>query len=943
MTQPVNPPSESFDPSDDFDPVWYLRAYPDIRAAGVDPWVHYSQSGKREGRRGTAVHAIELEHLLWRGFEDFAEPELLKLLKSDDPVESATAAWVLGRWEADKENWPRVDQLMRDFLRSVEGRKVIRHPGPILLGIHANLKCGNLKNAQSVLRAGIGSFGHKADFDLCQMLIRKASGADDSEISELLSKVFLSEGLTGVVLDSHSQGVLFDRLTVADPAPVILNDPAQPLVSVIVPVFNGASVLKKALSGLVGQTWGALEILVVDDGSTDETLAVANAYAQKDDRIRVIALGTNQGAYAARNVGFAEASGAFVTVHDADDWSHPSKTELQAKALISNAIAKASVSHWVRMDQDLEMARWRIEDGWVYRNISSLMVRSELRDFLGYWDRVRVNADTEYYERILAAFGPGSILEVKPGLPLSFGRTEQGSLTRQSATHLRTQFKGLRLDYMNEAKAWHKRGLSDDTLFMSQFPARRPFSAPERMSVGDLPPPATSLDIIKASSKFDADWYRATYLDVFFSDLDPARHYLEIGAAAELDPGPFFSTSAYRYSCSLERDQNPLLHWEAHGRPKDAPALIKFQGDLPDSGAAAEARVLIFAHHAGPMLFGAERSLLDMLRHAIKQGKAPIVVLPALRDTDYFKELLKLSHAIEVVPMPWRHGLRKPHPDTVQVIQDLIRKYEVNDVLVNTLVLDAPLVAARNEDCTSTVFVRELPAFDATLCRNLGMSQERLHEELLQQADHFLVASKIVADWLDCPERTELRPNAVDEELFDLPFTPAEPLYVAMISSNIAKKGLKDFLLVAEHVKSAGHYVVFRFIGPPSQDLHNLQPFPSNVEFRNYSATPAAALKQADIVVSLSKFTESFGRTVSEAMAAGRPVICYDRGAPAERVETDVTGFVVEADDPLAVANAIIALDLDRALLAKMSDNARVKARHIQELSTRVKVAPDTV
>ena len=83
--------------------------------------------------------------------------------------------------------------------------------------------------------------------------------------------------------------------------------------------------------------------------------------------------------------------------------------------------------------------------------------------------------------------------------------------------------------------------------------------------------------------------------------------------------------------------------------------------------------------------------------------------------------------------------------------------------------------------------------------------------------------------------------------------------------------------------------------------------------------------------MSLSKFAESFGRTVMEAMAAGRPVICYDRGAPPTLVQSGHTGFVVPADDTQAAARAVLALHAARTQRARMSVRARVRARTLQD------------
>lgn len=97
---------------------------------------------------------------------------------------------------------------------------------------------------------------------------------------------------------------------------------AERNLSVIVPVYNAARYLRRCLDSLLGQTYRELEIICVNDGSTDDSAAILDAYAAKDARIQVIHQG-NAGVSAARNRGLDAATGEFVTFVDADDWVEP--------------------------------------------------------------------------------------------------------------------------------------------------------------------------------------------------------------------------------------------------------------------------------------------------------------------------------------------------------------------------------------------------------------------------------------------------------------------------------------------------------------------------------------------------------------------------------------------------------------------------------------------
>lgn len=110
-------------------------------------------------------------------------------------------------------------------------------------------------------------------------------------------------------------------------------DSSSPLVSIIVPVYNVEKYVGRCLQSLLDQTYKNIEIIVVNDGSKDNSLAVCNEYAEKDSRIKVFSQ-QNKGLSGARNTGLRYYSGSLVSFVDSDDWVHPQMIEFLYDALI---------------------------------------------------------------------------------------------------------------------------------------------------------------------------------------------------------------------------------------------------------------------------------------------------------------------------------------------------------------------------------------------------------------------------------------------------------------------------------------------------------------------------------------------------------------------------------------------------------------------------------
>ncbi len=345
-----------------------------------------------------------------------------------------------------------------------------------------------------------------------------------------------------------------------------------PLVTIIMPAHNAEQTIELAVGSLLNQTWQNLQIIVVDDASTDGTLQKAKELAKRDPRVEVLSSPVNVGSYVCRNLGVLHTRGQWLTVHDADDWAFPDRIEQQVQALTA-ANALACTGHMLRMNEQGQITRpipgaFTTEDGYLRLCYVSLMVQTAyFRNELGAWDSVRVGGDAELIERLKVLGTPEKHL----CRPLMLCLDHEAGLTNHQVFGLYDetgQSQPLRSDYKQAFTAWHK---AAGPKKMPEFGKARPFEAP----TANLVKPdaikkvfatwAKNLELIKVSEMFDAAWYKSQYPEFEQTGLDAAEHYLVHGSTGTTDPSPAFSSRFYLVSRSLKT--NPLVN---HLRGKDA-------------------------------------------------------------------------------------------------------------------------------------------------------------------------------------------------------------------------------------------------------------------------------------------------------------------------------------------------------------------------------------
>ena len=172
-----------------------------------------------------------------------------------------------------------------------------------------------------------------------------------------------------------------------------------PLVSVVIPAYNTELFIAKTLASVSAQTYPCLEILVVDDGSSDRTPSIVQSFSQKDSRIRLIQQ-PNAGVAAARNLGIQNAKGEFIAPIDSDDlWCPEAMTKLVSQFLALGPNVGVVYAWSVDIDErDQQTGGFHASEveGDVYKtlichnflgNASSTLIRKTSLDHVGGYDR----------------------------------------------------------------------------------------------------------------------------------------------------------------------------------------------------------------------------------------------------------------------------------------------------------------------------------------------------------------------------------------------------------------------------------------------------------------------------------------------------------------------------------------------------------------------------
>jgi len=272
-----------------------------------------------------------------------------------------------------------------------------------------------------------------------------------------LNEIFTHHQLSQITLFDEQQQFMVTNLSVVEQ----LNEQKKSQdnnhlhkVTVIVTTYNASATIDSCIHSLLQQTWRNVEIIVIDDASSDDTLLRLQCIKENFTDLKVISLPKNVGTFAAKSIGAQYATGAFLTCQDSDDWAHPQKIAEQVRPLIEDASIIATTSYWLRLDHNGQYYARQIYP-FMRQNPASPMFRLErVKQETGLWHIVRTGADSEFYARLKVVFGDKNIKAIRKPLTIASHRPDSLMTSKEFGIYSKTAAVS-RLDYWEAWRLWH--------------------------------------------------------------------------------------------------------------------------------------------------------------------------------------------------------------------------------------------------------------------------------------------------------------------------------------------------------------------------------------------------------------------------------------------------------------------------------------------------------
>ena len=197
----------------------------------------------------------------------------------------------------------------------------------------------------------------------------------------------------------------------------------SPLVSIIVTTHNIEKYIEQSLTSILQQTYINLEIIVVDDFSSDGTTTIVKQMSEKSSNIRLLKLNSNLGTYFAKNYAIQQSRGEIIFFQDGDDISHPQRIALMMQIFKENMAVRCGYLRYDTLDNSII----KINGSYTKLGLITLGFKKCVFEQIGYFNCTTKGSDDEFFQRFINYYGKNALAETQ--LPLYYAIMRENSLS----------------------------------------------------------------------------------------------------------------------------------------------------------------------------------------------------------------------------------------------------------------------------------------------------------------------------------------------------------------------------------------------------------------------------------------------------------------------------------------------------------------------------------
>ncbi len=848
---------KGYNPSKKFDTSFYLNKYPDIKNAGIDPLYHYVFFGHNEGR----------------------EPKSSTQKADYNTIKKSTLfdeKWYL-------KQYPDVKNAnlnpIKHYLHF--GWRENRNPGPLF-------------NTKFYLT----TYPDVQKNNICPLLHYEKFGKNEGRT---INKQSINLPLLKKTHSSFLSKILF-----------WFQRPIK--FSIVVASYNYASYITQTLNSLLAQTYKNYEIIVVDDGSKDNSVKIIKKYAQKYKNIFLYQhpKKNNKGLSKTLQLGISKATGDFICFCESDDYWRSDHLE-QIFHLITDFPKAKIISNNVELFEDVNQEILKhmqtiynlLKSNVNYLNILELPI-NPIATFSAVCIKKDILKNCNFNSFIIPAWLDWWLWrQILINTPLYY-IPEKITFFR---IHNSYNSKEKNAVYMHKIKKFLHQSNQLIITKIGYASLYRKYQKDKKIYQNE------DINIIEASKYFDEDYYLKNYPESLFS-ANAAKHYLETGWKKGYNPSSHFSTEKYlRFYADIQNANiNPLLHYEKYGKIEK-----RMTFDIQ------EKHMTYFADNSNKT----SKKTIMLVTHILNYTGAPMLLLSIAKvfQKMKYKVILLSPEDGELKDEFLKNGISVIIDADAYTNEYAYKKYQkmgINFCLFNTYLTYLPY----------SFFAPHIPSI---LWIHDNLLPNQVHSQLkatLKNSNDIYVPSELTKTYIEkYATSTKILSYPIEDRVgstFKAKQVP-QTLKIAIIATIQPRKG-HDIAVQAIKAlpQDIRQQASFTFIGEEisSQYFQSLKNETEEIKEISFRPTIKERDKyyqlynEFDILLCPSR-EDPYPLVVIDALMYGCPVICSDHVGQKDIIERTQSGFVFSSENSGELANLLIEIITHKDNLPVLSKSAR--------------------